>query len=97
MRGRTLTALLFVAILSLLAADFTVGCGSQAYVYGPVSQKFDMSGQETDRLIEINGHTYSVPNDFYHTVQVGDTVRFNGRQWSVVKRAGAPVQPATSP
>jgi hypothetical protein len=56
-----------------------------------------MSGQETDRLIEINGHTYSVPHGFYNIVQVGDTVRFNGRQWEIVKRAGAPVQPATSP
>ena len=97
MRGRTLTALLFVAILSLLAADMTVGCGSQAYVYGPVSQKFDVSGQETDRLIEINGQTYVVPHYFYAIVEVGDTVRFNGRQWSIVKHAGAPVQPATSP
>jgi hypothetical protein len=97
MRGRALTAVFFVAILSLLAADFSVGCGTQAYVYGPVSQKFNVSGQETDRLIEINGATYVVPMDFYDIVQVGDTVRFNGHQWSIVKRAGVPVQPATSP
>jgi hypothetical protein len=97
MRGRTLTALFFVAILSLLAADISVGCGSQAYVYGPVSQKFDTNGQEGEWFILINGQSYSVPRYFYDIVQVGDTVRYNGRQWSVVKPRDVPVQPTTSP
>jgi hypothetical protein len=97
MRGRTVTALFFVAILSLLAADISVGCGSQAYVYGPVSQKFATSSQEANKFIEINGQMYEVPVDFYNAVEVGDTVRFNGKQWAVVKKAGAPVTPATTP
>jgi hypothetical protein len=97
MRGRTVTVLFFVAILSLLAADFSIGCGSQAYVYGPVSQKFVTSSNETDKYIEINGQTYSVPWSFFNDVQVGDTVRFNGKQWSIVKRADAPAKPVTSP
>jgi hypothetical protein len=96
MRGRTVTALFFVAILSLLAADFSVGCGSQAYVYGPVTQKFATSSQEANRFIEVNGTQYEVPFTFYAEVQVGDTVRFNGKQWSIVKRATAP-KPVTSP
>jgi hypothetical protein len=96
MRGRTVTVLFFVAILSLLAADFSVGCGSQAYVYGPVSQKFNTSQQEENKFIEINGQTYEVPPSFFYAVQVGDTVRFNGHEWSIVKKANAP-KPVTSP
>lgn len=96
-RGRTVTTLLFVALLSLLAADISVGCGSQAYVYGPVTQKFSASGEQTDRFIEIGGQMYSVPWSFYNQVQVGDTARFNGHEWSVVKKNGAPTQPAQMP
>jgi hypothetical protein len=97
MRGRTVTALFFVAIMSLLAADFTMGCGSQAYVYGVVSQKFVTSTNETDKYIEINGQMYSVPWNFYNKVGVGDTARFNGHDWTIVKKGGAPLKPATTP
>jgi hypothetical protein len=85
MRGRTVSVLVFVALLSLLAADITVGCGSQAYVYGPVTQKYVVSG-ETDKFIMVEGRTYAVPDTFYYNVNVGDVVKYNGKQWSVVKK-----------
>lgn len=88
MRKGTLQALVLLAILSLLAADISVGCG-QGYVYGVVEQKVvgPRGEQGSDKEIAINGRTYEVPPSFYNEVRVGDTVRFNGKNWAVVKRA----------
>lgn len=88
-----ITTLVLVAMLGLLTADFTVGCGP-AYVYGRVTQKFSMSGKETDKFILVNGQSHVVPMSFFTQVQVGDTVRFDGRQWAIVKKRDAP---ATQP
>ncbi len=96
MSGRMLRALLFVAILSVFAADFTVGCG-QAYVYGPVSQKLRAAADTGDWLITVNGETYDVPLVFYNEVNVGDTVKFDGRNWTVVKRAETTTAPVQAP
>lgn len=84
MRSRMFKALLFVAVLSVFAADFAVGCG-QGYVYGPVSQKLNTGGDAGDHLIEVNGTAYDVPIAFFNQVRVGDTVKFNGREWTIVK------------
>lgn len=92
-QGRTLKVLVFVAVLSLLAADISVGCGKGAYVYGPVEQKFVTSSNEPDRTILISGQPYDVPRYFYDIVSIGDWVRFNGRTWSIVKRADGSVPP----
>lgn len=93
MRRGTFQALVLVAMLSLLAADMTIGCG-QGYVYGVVEQKVvgPMGDQGADKEISINGRTYDVPPSFYNEVRVGDTVRFNGKNWAVVKR-GDPQAP----
>jgi hypothetical protein len=96
-RGRTVTTLVFVALLSLLAADISVGCGAQAYVYGPVSQKYSPVPSEPNAQILISGQAYEVPMSFYNQVQVGDVVRFNGRAWSIVQRHGVPVTPTSLP
>jgi hypothetical protein len=96
-RGRALTTLLFVALLSLLAADISIGCGSQAYVFGTVTQKYVVSGEASDRFILVEGQSYAVPWDFYNKVQIGDVVRFNGHEWSIVQRGGVPVTPTSLP
>ncbi len=92
MRTRTVKALFFVALLSVFAADIEVGCG-QEYVYGPVSQK--LTGTEQAYLIMVNGTPYEVPPPFFLRVQVGDTVRFNGKEWSIVKpgETNVPISP----
>ena len=92
MRVRTIQALLFVLMLSALAADVSVGCG-QGYVYGPVTQKFSSSG-DRGALIAVNGQTFEVPDGFWQQVQVGDTVRYSHGQWEIVRTAN---QPAPSP
>jgi len=92
MRVRTIQALLFVLMLSALAADVSVGCG-QGYVNGTVTQKFSSSG-ERGALIAVNGQSFEVPEGFWQQVQVGDTVRYSHGQWEIVRTAN---QPAPSP
>ncbi len=97
MWGRTVKVFFLIAILSVFAADVTVGCG-QGYVYGPVSQKLSSGVNENaaERQIVINNSPFDVPVSFYDRVQVGDWVRFNGREWTIVKRANSPT-PASPP
>jgi hypothetical protein len=98
MRGQTVRAVIFVAILSLLAADISVGCGANAYVYGPVEQKYTKAPDEFDGQIMVAGQTYLVPGSFFAKVSVGDTVRYNGHVWSIVKYAdGRPVPAQSTP
>lgn len=96
MRLRTVQALLFVLVLSVFAADFTVGCG-QGYVYGPVTQKFTSGADNDAYTIAVSGTPYSVPLDFYDRVNVGDTVKFAGSRWEIVKTASGTTPPATTP
>ncbi len=89
-RSRIVRTAVFIAILSMFVAEFSVGCG-QGYVYGPVDKKFvGGSNDEVDRLISVNGTTYLVPLLFYKEIRVGDTVRYDGKGWSIVMRAGEP-------
>lgn len=92
MRGQAVRAVIFVAILSLLAADLSIGCGANAYVFGPVEQKYVKNPDDYDGLIMVQGQTYQVPRTFYTVIAVGDTVKYNGRKWSIVKTGdGRPV------
>lgn len=88
----TIKTLVFVVLLAALAADISVGCG-QGYVYGPVAQKIATNGDKASYLLQINGDSYEVPGDFYQTVRLGDTVKYNGKTWTIVKRAGTLVSP----
>ncbi len=96
MRGRTVSVLFFIAMLSWFAADFTMGCG-HGYVYGPVDQKFTKNQAEADAQIAVNNVPYNVPLSFYSQVQVGDTVKFDGRSWTIVKRANSPKPASPTP
>ena len=92
MRGQTVRAIVFVALLALLAADISVGCGGNAYVYGPVEQKYVKNPDDYEGLIMVQGQTYQVQPSFFAAVSVGDTVKYNGRKWSIVKTTdGRPV------
>lgn len=87
MKARTIQALVFVLVLSVFAADFTVGCG-QGYVYGPVTQKYRQGGDSETYVIAVNGTPYNVPLDFFQRVNLGDTVKYGGSHWEIVKTAG---------
>ena len=96
MRLRTLQALLFVLVLSVFAADFSVGCG-QGYVYGPVTQKFQSGGDNDGYTISVNGSPYTVPLEFFSRVNVGDTVKYAGSRWEIVKTASGTTPPTATP
>jgi hypothetical protein len=85
MKARTIQALLFVLVLSVFAADFSVGCG-QGYVYGPVTQKYLTGADSSEFTIAVNGTPYTVPLDFYSRVRLGDTVKYTSH-WEIVKTA----------
>jgi hypothetical protein len=85
MKFRTIRALLFVLVLSVFAADFSVGCG-QGYVYGPVTQKYRAGGDAEGFVIAVNGHPYEVPEEFWMRVGLGDTVKYTNH-WEVIKPA----------
>jgi hypothetical protein len=91
MRIQTIRAMLFVLVLTMFAADVSVGCGS-GYVYGQVTQKYRTGGDAMDFIIAVNGQTFNVPATFYQSVFVGDWVRFNGKDWV---KAKPPTNPPT--
>ena len=91
MRIRTIRAMLFVLMLTMFAADVSVGCGS-GYVYGQVTQKYRSGADAFSFIIAVNGQTYNVPPTFYQSVIVGDWVRFNGKDWV---KAKPPTNPPT--
>jgi len=95
MSARTLTVFVVVGLLSVFAADISTGCG-QDYVYGAVTQKIN-AGHEQNSTIMVNGQPYEVPSDFYQQVQVGDMVKFNGKEWTIVKPGTTPNVPPLPP
>lgn len=82
-------AVVVVVLLSLHVADATVGFGA-GYVYGTVTQKFTGGHDGGDYELAVDGAPYEVPIMFWLSVQVGDTVRYTGTEWQVVKRSGGP-------
>ena len=84
MNVRTIQVLLFVVVLSAFAADFTMGCGT-GYVYGRVTQKFVGGSGQMNRTISVNGKPFVVPLDFWTRVNVGDWVRYNGKNWEMAE------------
>jgi hypothetical protein len=88
MSVRVIAVLVFLVALSAFAADFSVGCG-QAYVYGPVTAKY-VTHDTSTYTIGVNGRGYVVPEDFYYSVQVGDTVAYNGKVWTKVTPGQSP-------
>ena len=85
MKLRTIQALVFVLVLSVFAADFSIGCG-QGYVYGPVTAKYRSGGEADQGTIAVSGSPYTVPLEFYNRVQLGDTVKYTNH-WEIVKTA----------
>ena len=91
MRIRTIQVLLFVLVLAVFAADFTTGCG-KGYIYGRVTQKYNMGGNSETYMIAVNGQPYQVPLGFWQTVSLGDWVRYTGKDWY---KAEPPTNPPT--
>jgi hypothetical protein len=94
------------AVAIALAAVFgqiLPSCDDQSRVVrGFVDDKYIEGPQH---IIVVDRRPFDVPSTFWHEVQVGDTVRFDGRNWEIVRRRGEPsrlvpitiVSPAPTP
>jgi len=67
--------------------DDQTGTGSQTQVIGWVEEKRTYPFEATPYVVVINLHEYSVPYDFWRTVQIGDLVKSDGITWTIVRRA----------
>jgi hypothetical protein len=79
---RNVLSLLAVAVILAFTTSAALAMGPS--VDGAVSQKFTYSGEGTT-LIAVDGTPYAVPLDFYLRVQLGDTVHFDGVNWTIVE------------
>lgn len=77
---RRILALLIVG--AILALTTSTGLASTPGVDGSVTQKFSVS-DDGSYLIAVNGTPHEVPLDVYLTVNVGDTVHFDGANWTI--------------
>jgi hypothetical protein len=77
-------ALLMVGAMLTLATSAGLAAGPA--VDGSVTQKFTYKGDDSYFRIAVNGTPYDVPLEFYRTVQVGDTVHFDGTNWTITSR-----------
>ncbi|MER3455747.1 MAG: hypothetical protein C4303_00280 [candidate division GAL15 bacterium] len=84
-------ALALAAVLLVVLADLVPSCESQSrVVLGWVEDKYIESEGGTLYVIVVDRAPYSVPYTFYQDVRVGDKVRYDGRKWEIVRRAGEP-------
>ena len=80
---RHIVALSLVGTVLALTVSTALAVGP--VVEGSVTQKFTHSDGDDDYLIAVDGTPYAVPLDFYARVHVGNTVRFDGTNWTILK------------
>lgn len=79
--------LLVVALFSLVA-QIVPSCDGGRDVVGWVEEKYvDRSVQGQAYVIVVNTVHYEVDFGFWNSVQVGDLVKYDGRLWSIVRKA----------
>lgn len=75
-----------LAVVGLMAlAQVLPSCGEGQAVIGWVDAKFP-SPANNAYVIVINHVEYFVPFEFYQTVKVGDLVKFDNGDWTIVRR-----------
>lgn len=83
----TKAVVLVVLGLTALAQAFPSCGSSEVIVIGWVEAKFRSPFHDA-YIIEINNVEYSVPQDFWELVGVGDLVKFEGGVWKIVRKRG---------
>jgi len=79
---------LLVVFLAVSVAQFAPSCeGRGNTVIGWVDAKY-YHGRRQSFVVVINNVEYSVPDDFYYLVEVGDLVKSEGGLWSIVRKRG---------
>ncbi|MDR5683763.1 MAG: hypothetical protein QN163_07040 [Armatimonadota bacterium] len=72
-------------------AQLLPSCDEQSrVVLGWVEDKYIEADFGRQYIIVVDRKPYDVPRPFYEDVRVGDKVRYDGRKWEIVQRAGEP-------
>jgi hypothetical protein len=80
---------LLCIVLVVFVAQVFPSCQQGQEVVGWVEEKFvSRSSGGPEYIIVINTVWYDVPYSFWAEVHVGDLVKYDGTQWTVVKKAG---------
>ena len=79
--------LLFVALLVVIA-QIVPSCDSEGKeIVGWVEEKYvDKSGPGLQYVIVINHVQYEVLFGFWNKVEIGDLVKYDGTQWTILKK-----------
>lgn len=85
-----MSKVLLLFVLATTGAQVFPSCGGESgsVVIGWVEAK------RVDRIndayvVVINNIEYDVPQHFWRDVQVGDLVKWDGRVWTILRRAGS--------
>jgi hypothetical protein len=85
-----------LAVVLLLAlAQLIPSCGDQGdegspprgQVIGWVDEKRQSRAEVLPYLLVINNLEYGVPYEFWMTVSIGDLVKYDGKTWTIVRKA----------
>lgn len=92
MMVKALTVLAFVVVAQLLPSCDGPPSGGPAVssppdVIGWVDEKRTRLWETTPYLLVINQIEYGTTYEFYMQVDVGDLVKYQNRQWSIVRKA----------
>ncbi len=86
--------LLSVVLFAMVAQVFPACQGEATEIVGWVQEKLvSQAGGESEYVIIIDGTHYTVPQLFWQEVRVGDLVKYDGYQWTIVKKAGTSTLP----
>lgn len=79
---------LLVVMLAISIAQILPSCdGSSRTIIGWVEGKYYHIARDTG-VIVINNVEYNVPDDFYALVEIGDLVKNEGGNWTIVRKRG---------
>jgi hypothetical protein len=77
--------------LAALFGQLLPGCEEQGrVVVGWVEAKYIEADFGRQYIIVVDRRPFEVHRTFWEDVRVGDRVRFDGRRWEIVRRAGEP-------
>lgn len=79
-----------LVVLAVAVAQIVPSCdGGVKEVVGWVEEKYiDRVTLRQRYTIVINTVAYDVPFQFWHNVEVGDLVKYDGIEWTIVRKKG---------
>jgi hypothetical protein len=85
----TLRILLLIATIAIAQVFPSCGGDESTQIVGWVEAKH-VEGATHSFSITLNSTDYEVPGYFYAQVDVGDLVKWDGKTWTIVRKAGQP-------